>query len=166
MNAAQLINQDSGDFEYYTPIEIVDAAREVMGSIDLDPASSWDANAIVRADDYFDTAVDGLSTTWKGRVWMNHPFSKKGNPLWVNKLLEEYESGRVSQACCITFAATSEKWAQPLMHRPQCFLSPRTNYYLPDGTKKKGVSKGSMVTYLGGNVGKFREVFSQFGVVK
>lgn len=40
MKAHRLINQDSGDVEYYTPTEITEAARRVMGGIDLDPFSS------------------------------------------------------------------------------------------------------------------------------
>lgn len=35
MNAAQLINQTSGRVEWYTPTLIVEAARRVMGAIDL-----------------------------------------------------------------------------------------------------------------------------------
>ena len=49
MNKAQLINQDSGKVEYYTPSWIVEAARLVMGSIDLDPASNAKANETVKA---------------------------------------------------------------------------------------------------------------------
>ena len=50
---AQLINQTSGNTEYYSPIDIVDAARYVMGGIDLDPASSALANARIGATHYF-----------------------------------------------------------------------------------------------------------------
>jgi hypothetical protein len=148
MNNAQLINQDSGDFEYYTPAEIILAARALMGGIDLDPASSEIANETIGATQIFTIADDGLSRSWHGRVWMNHPFSRTGNKLWVNKLVAEWEAGRVQQACCITYAATSEAWFRPLMAFPQCFLSPRTNYRRPDGKIARGVSKGSVVTYL------------------
>jgi hypothetical protein len=167
LNNSQLINQDSGNFEYYTPIEIVNAAREVMGSIDLDPFSSEEANRKIKAAVYFSKEIDGLSKCWFGSVWMNHPFSRKMNNKCIVRLMEEYFHQNINQACCITFAATSEKWFNPLMDFPQCFLSPRTNYYLPDGTKKRGVTKGSVVTYLGKNVDKFIEVFDgHFGTVK
>lgn len=50
MTAAQLINQTSGDVEYYTPAFIVEAAREVLGGrIELDPASCDFANQTVKA---------------------------------------------------------------------------------------------------------------------
>jgi len=52
------------------------------------------------------------------------------------------------------------------LYFPQCFLQPRTNYYLPDGSLKKGVTKGSVVTYMGPNLKRFREVFTKHGVVK
>jgi len=164
VNNSQLINQDSGNYEYYSPLKIVEAARQVMGRINLDPASSEKANKIVKADFYYMQL--GLALKWEGNVWLNHPFSRINNPLWIRKLIFEYEAGRTKQACCITYAATSEKWFQPLLNYPQCFLCPRTNYYLPDGTKKRGVTKGSVVTYLGSNVDRFKEIFSQFGVVK
>jgi len=166
MTTAELINQTSGVVEYYTPAPILAAARATLGRIDLDPASSPAANARVGATRIFTAADDGLSKTWSGYVWMNHPFGKATNRLWIEKLESEYTSGRVFAACCITFACTSEKWFQPLLWRPQCFLSPRTNYHLPDGRVLRGVTKGSVVTYFGEIPELFRANFSALGVVK
>lgn len=133
----------------------------------------------------------GLDKDWVGKVAMNPPFllpentcvagcKKKrcrkrgwhtatnlpGTPDWINKLEREYVTGRITEACCITFASTSEKWFRPLLRRPQCFLSPRTNYRLPDGSIYKGVTKGSVVTYYGNNVSRFADVFSLLGETK
>lgn len=166
MDVHQLINQDSGLTEYYTPQDIVEAARKVMGFISLDPASSVEANKRVKASVFYDEYDDGLNKDWFGSVWLNHPFSRIGNKLWIEKLVHECEIGNVKEACNITFAATSEKWFQPLLKRPQCFLSPRTNYYKPDGTKKTGVTKGSVVTYFGSNVELFWLYFKELGEVK
>ena len=163
---AQLINQDSGDTEWYTPPEIIAAATKVLGRIDLDPASSKIANERVKAVRIFTIDDDGLSQEWRGQVWLNHPFSKINNPLWIKKLEAEYEVKRVTEACCITYAATSEKWFQPLAKRPQCYLCPRTNYYLPNGKKKPGVTKGSVVTYYGTDYKKFADAFRHLGTVK
>jgi hypothetical protein len=164
MSNAQLINQDSGDYEYYTPIDIVDMARDVMGGIDLDPSSSDIANKEIGAVQYFDH--NGLNEVWRGKVWMNHPFSRVNNPLWIDKLVSSYEEGFVTEACCITYAATSEVWFRPLLNYTQCFIHGRTNYYLPDGTKKTGVTKGSVVTYLGPDSTLFDAIFSRIGTVK
>jgi len=166
MNNAKLINQDSGNFEWYTPIELVNAARDVMGSIDLDPSSSETANKQIQATRFY--SEDGLNKPWFGNIWMNHPFSRTNNPLWIKHLVAVYESGilKGKQACCITFAATSEKWFRSLLNYPQCFIHGRTNYYLPNGKKKTGVTKGSVITYLGHNNDGFKRVFSRFGTVK
>jgi hypothetical protein len=80
--------------------------------------------------------------------------------------VDQYEARNVIEACCITYACTSEQWFQPLHRYPQCYLSPRTNYLLPDGTVKKGVTKGSVVTYLGRNIRAFTEQFHQLGALK
>jgi hypothetical protein len=171
MNAASLINQTSGKTDFWTPQPIIEAARRTMGWINLDPASSADANKRVRANSFYTEADDGLSNDWFCKVFLNHPFSRTNNPEWINKLVHEYTTtdyrpAKMSEACCITFASTSEKWFKPLLYYPQCFLTPRTDYLLPDGTKLRGVTKGSVVTYLGPNVDRFAEEFKSLGVVK
>lgn len=162
-NNAMLINQTSGNVEYYTPAFIIEAARAVLGCIDLDPASSPAANAVVKATNFYTQVDDGMAQSWHGNVWMNHPFSREENALWIDKLCAEYERGEVTQACCITFAATSEAWFQPLFSYPLCFLSPRTNYVTPTGDIKQGVTKGSVVAYLGANIVGFLREFQPLG---
>lgn len=165
--AHRLINQDSGDVEFYTPIKIIDAARRVMGQIELDPFSSAAANAHVKAARYFTPADDGLAQQWiTPAFWMNHPFGRIMTPLCIAKVEAEHTSGRAVQGLCVTFAATSERWFQPLLRRPQCYLSPRLNYYLPDGSIKRGVTKGSVITYFGSDVAAFAREFGAFGVIK
>ena len=82
MNQAQLINQDSGNVEYYTPPEIIEAARATMGSIDFDPFSSDAANQIVKATMFWGkengdrTFTDPWNMFRRGSeacIWMNHP---------------------------------------------------------------------------------------------
>lgn len=165
MNAAQLCNQDSGNVEWYTPGWVTAAARQVMGTIDLDPASSAVANRAVGAQHIYTAQDDGLALAWFGNVWMNHPFGKGNNRAWIGKLVAEYQSGRVQQACCITYASTSERWFQPLLDYPICFINGRVNYLQPDGKPGGGVSKGSCVTYFGTNVRRFTQVFGAYGGV-
>lgn len=171
MTSAQLINQTSGNCDWWTPLEIIEAARATMGGIDLDPASSWRANKLVGATCWFGlqrggAMIDGLAHEWRGRIWLNHPFGRNSNGKWIGKLLRENKEGRVTQACCITYACTSEAWFQPLFNgAAQCWLSPRTNYLLPDGTLKRGVTKGSVVTYFGELVSEFIRAFEKLGRV-
>lgn len=73
--------------EWYTPSVFVEAARTVMGDIDLDPASHDEANVIVKAGRWFTAETNGLAQTWNGRVFLNPPGGLVGE-FW-NKLLFE-----------------------------------------------------------------------------
>jgi hypothetical protein len=53
MNAAQLINQTSGATEYFTPSELIQAAYNCMGGIELDPASCAEANLVDWTDSHY-----------------------------------------------------------------------------------------------------------------
>ena len=166
MDSHQLINYTSGNQEWGTPPEIVEAARKVMGVIHLDPASCYKANLRVLANHYYNKVDNGLDQRWGGNVWLNWPFGRKENYLWVNKLIHEWTIGHIDQACCICYAATSEAWFKPLKNFPICFLHGRTNYIdLSTGLQVKGVSKGSCVTYLGHNLAAFDKYFSPLGDV-
>jgi len=97
---------------------------------------------------------------------MNHPFSREGNPLWINKLVGEYECGNVKQACCITYASTSEKWFKPLLLYPQCFLYGRIKYIGEDGKPVGTSTKASVITYFGPKPNLFQLNFVEIGAVK
>ena len=193
----KLANQTSGEVEWYTDPAIIEMAREVMGGIQLDPATSEAANRIVKAQDFFYEEHDGLSREWNASsMWMNHPFGiaeracdpkitgrpcrkvicgKRrhhrqkdygGNEAWIRKLVDSWASGQVHRAICICFASMSEEWFRPLLAFPQCFPHGRVNYFRPDGTKVEGVTKGSVVTYLGPDTARFARVFSALGTIK
>ncbi len=166
MNNATLINQDSGKTEYGTPPDIIERARNTMGRIDLDPASNEFFNKAIEAYSFFDKSCLALDLDWWGNVWMNHPFSRENNPLWINKLVSEYESRNVKKACCITYASTSEKWFRPLLKYPQCFLYGRTKFIGLDGKPKGSATKSCVVTYFGPNPNFFQLNFIEIGAVK
>ncbi len=157
---------DSGVVEYYTPSEIVEAARIALGgTIMLDPASCDIANARIGACMFYTKEQNGLRWPWFGTVWMNHPFGRGVNGDWVDKLVASYKSGAVLAACCITWASMSELWFRPLLDYPHCIPYGRTHYMQPDGTGKRGANKGSVITYLGPDVAVFAEAFKDIGSV-
>jgi ParB family chromosome partitioning protein len=125
-DTVRLIQQDSGQMEWWTPQPIIDAARAVMGGIDLDPASSAAANERVGATRLFTIADDGLTRAWGGRVWMNPPFYD--NARFIRKLVAEHAAGHVTEACVITFASLDTAWARMLMCFPRWYPEGRIAY--------------------------------------
>lgn len=82
---------------HYTPVEYVESARRVLIVIDLDPASSAEANEIVRAQTFYTVEDDGLSLPWFGRVFLNPPGDPRGHlvrKFWV-RACEHVRNGGV-----------------------------------------------------------------------
>jgi len=159
---------DSKTVEWWTPRRYLDLAVEVMGAIDLDPASCEEANRIVRAGEFY--AVGGELKSWRGRVWLNPPYGKQ-TKLFVDRLLYEFRRGHVSQAIVLLNVITLDRsWFKPLWQFPICFHYGRVKFDSPDvlSGKIKSVSTpptGSLFAYLGDNNQRFVEVFSSVGAV-
>lgn len=86
--------------EWFTPPNIIEAARAWMGSIDLDPASNALANTVVKATTFFDQEVDGLKQRWQGNVFLNPPTPPR--PWWERAVKMHVEERTVT-----TFVAYS-----------------------------------------------------------
>lgn len=162
-----------GNNEWYTPSRYIEAARTVMGSIDLDPASCELANKTVKATRYYDILANGLDKPWHGNIWLNPPFgkveNKSGIRIFTNKLIQEYREGRVQQAILLGTSDCDASWFHPLWDFLICF--PDHNVYFNRPTITGNVEKearhghwfGTTFVYLGTREQKFIEVFSQFG---
>lgn len=163
----QLINASTNN-EWYTPRPFLDAAHEVMGGIDLDPASNPLANKTVRATRYFTIHDDGFTQPWQGRVWMNPPYGthegESNQARWSRRLIEAYRAGDVSEAIMLVNAVTGNGWFSPLKEFPICFPDGRIRFYNAE-TEAGQPTHGNALVYLGPNVARFVRVFSQFGAV-
>lgn len=160
--------QSSNTNEWYTPEQYIEAARLVMGSIDIDPASNPIANEVVKADTYYTIDTNGLDKDWTGNVWLNPPYGRidgdSNQDIWSTRLIEQYEAGITKQAVLLVNAVTDRKWFQPLWNYTICFTDHRIRFYTPD--KQPGQpTHGNVLVYFGDNVQDFVNHFSQFGVV-
>jgi len=161
------VTNNSGDPEWYTNADLIAAARQVLGGIDLDPASSDIAQQVVCAGRYFTVDNDGLAQDWSGRVWMNPPYTARLIDRFVFKLLEHHATGDVPAAIVLTNNSTDTGWWQALADRSTavCHLRGRRWFYSPDGETGSPL-QGQTLCYLGDDPAGFEISFSEFGVVR
>lgn len=156
--------------EWYTPPNIIALAREVMGGIDLDPASCLRANRIVRASSYYDKFTNGLEQVWPGSVWLNPPYSRGLIGKFVAKLLLELRAERTTEAICLVNNCTETEWFHALLLKADlvCLVKKRIKFYCVEGgeLRQKGTPRcGQVVFYFGTHWDKFRDVFGNVGWV-
>lgn len=153
----------SNSVEWYTPSQYVEAAREVMGGIDLDPASCERANETVCAGRYFSEKEDGLQQEWSGRVFLNPPYGGLC-PSFIRKLIEQFQARRVQQAIVLVNAhATDTSWFGLLWDYTLCFTDHRIEFFAGTGARSTSSTNGNVFVYMGQHAERFREVFQQFG---
>ncbi len=159
------VARNSGNNEWYTPAEYITAARAVMGQIDLDPASSPEANAVVRASQFYTAQDDGLSLPWYGRVWLNPPYAKDLIGEFIGKLCQTVKDGHVNQAIVLVNNATETAWFQELMTVAAAIIFPRgrVRYWRPNDDEAGAPLQGQAIVYTGHNPADFLTKFAQFG---
>ncbi|MEO0965824.1 MAG: DNA N-6-adenine-methyltransferase [Planctomycetota bacterium] len=156
----------TGEAEWYTPREYIEMAREVMGGIDLDPASCEAAQANVLADAYFTRDDDGLSHEWRGRVWLNPPYANADITAFTDKLCDEVGSGRVSQAILLTHNYTDTAWFHKVQSHAHavCLTRGRIRFERADSAKASP-TQGQAFFYFGNQADRFADVFDSVGSV-
>lgn len=153
---------NSGNNEWYTPKEIIEAARKAMGSIDIDPASSDVANEVVKAAEYYTAETDGLDKPLHGNVWMNPPYASDLIGKFIQKIVSERNSYK--QAIVLVNNATETEWFNSLISVASavCFPRSRVKFYMPDG-KTGSPLQGQAIVYIGDSMSNFLDNFSAIG---
>lgn len=152
------IAASSGDAQWFTPLEVLEAVRTVFGgSICLDPASCAAAQERVRAKTYFDEQADGLTKEWHGRVFLNPPYASKLIKPFVNKLTAEIGAGRVEQAILLANDQTDAAWFQQAVDAAQvfCFTRSRLSFHSP-GRDGSSHIRNSALFYFGNDEQAFQ----------
>ena len=175
LKAKTYITNLTGDFEWYTPHDIINRVREVLGGIDLDPASNEIANEVIRATTYYTKAQNGLNLPWRGRVFLNPPYSRLLIGRFSKKLCEEFDAGGINAAIMLVNNATETAWFQLISSKAAaiCFLRHRTSFWGPDKTDTFPM-QGQAVLYFDGpkaqgeehgGIKRFGKIFSEIGNV-
>lgn len=156
----------NGDNEWYTPEEHIDLAREVMGAIDLDPASNAIAQEVVRAERFYTKEDDGLKHPWHGRIWLNPPYSQPEIEHFVDKLIAEHQAGRTSEAILLTNNYTDTVWFHKAVQAMAaiCFTRGRIRFRSPRG-ELASPTQGQAFFYFGADAERFVSTFQHWGFV-
>lgn len=157
----------TGNYEWYTPSEYIEAARDVLGGFDLDPASCEFANRTVKAARFLSKENDGLAISWHGRVWMNPPYAQPLIEQFCSKLVEEFSAGRVKEAVTLTHNYTDTAWFHILASVADaiCFTRGRIRFIDDKGVQAASPTQGQAFCYFGGRRSAFAARFSSIGFV-
>lgn len=152
-----------------TPPHFIESARKVMGSIDTDPASNDEAQKIVQALRYFTEQNSGLDYLWEDNVWLNPPYGRGLAKPFINKVVEDFQSGYVTQAVVLLNSVYSSAWWKESEIAQSCSAiclpDHRIAFINPDtGEPEKGNDREQIITYLGDNPTEFCEEFNQYGL--
>lgn len=158
------VANNSGNNEWYTPEEYIAAARNVLGTIDLDPASSDIANMTVKAATYYTAETNGLDQEWAGNVWMNPPYAGELIGQFTAKLVYHVQQYDVKEAIVLVNNATETAWFQELVAEASAVAFPRgrVRFWKPDGTPGAPL-QGQAIIYIGANRDAFVNEFARFG---
>ncbi len=160
------VANNSGDNEWYTPADIIGAARTTMGGIDVDPATSEIAQKTVKAARFYTKDDDGLSKSWHGRIWMNPPYAQPLIGQFVGKLQDEMAIGNAKEAIVLVNNGTETAWGQTLLTMASAVCFPKSRIRFLDAEGNPGAPlQGQMIVYVGPHTKAFRKAFETFGAV-
>ena len=105
-------------------------------------------------------------TAWRGRAWLNPPYSQPAIGEFVSKLVAELYAGHVTSAVMLTHNYTDTAW----FHEAQsaataiCFTRGRVKFVNPAG-ETAAPTQGQAFFYFGSNPAPFVARFSEIGFV-
>jgi hypothetical protein len=147
-----------------TPEEYAQAARELLGGIELDPASNAAANNVIRAERFYTKVDSGFDHEWRARsVWLNPPFSKPLCGQLTARFIAEYDAEHFAAGLVLVNNATDTGWFQSLLARFAVCLPSKRIAFLVNGRPIDQNRQGQAVFCAGVPDADFARVFGKFG---
>ena len=150
--------------EWGSPPAYVEAARAMMGGIDLDPFSNARAQEVVKAGTFWTKEDDGLAQQWFGKTWANPPYSRGLIDACVDQTVAQLQN--VEALCMLVNAATDTAWWQRMiMHMPAVLTDHRIGFLGKDGKPVSGNNRGQSIFVYGVKPSVIVDYLGQFGAV-
>lgn len=146
--------------EWYTPQEIIRLSIALLSEIDLDPCSNSRENPNVPATIIYTKEDDGLSHVWKGKTYLNPPYGNEVGK-WVDKLVQSYEAGTVTEAIALLPGRIDTEWYQPLYDFLICHIRGRLQF----SNSAYNAPFPSVIVYLGEREHDFIQTFGHKGPI-
>ena len=165
--------------QWHTPDEYLNAARELMGDIDIDPATDEKAQLRIKAKVYYTRETNGLDKLWLGRLWLGTPYKVGLIEQFTQRAIEQYQCGNVIEGLILTHTNNTHfDYFQDLLEACSgvCFVRDYIRWVKghekeEEAMKDIGVKwepeytkHGNAVLYLGLRPLQFSKIFSKFGV--
>lgn len=164
---------DPKDRDFYgTPPAWIQRCRQVMGGIELDPASCLIANdATVGAARFFDREDNALLQSWECEtLFLNPPYSNKkvkGEERllqqFASKFHNEWEAGVIGQAIVLVNNTTETKAFELFSQCATAHAYPRSRiqFVTVEGRSNKSNTRAQTFFYYGRRWKRFRKIFSK-----
>jgi hypothetical protein len=169
------IQLSSRSEEWYTPPYVIALVHKVLGTIDLDPASSEQANKVVRATRII--TKNSLTAEWTEgvpvSVYLNPPGGKVGNKsntaLFWQKLMDLRDSGMLEHAIFMGFSlehlSVTQSCSLSLCDFPIVIPKRRIKFVSPEGLFNSP-THSNVIAYVPGltnNTTQFKHTFGVLG---
>jgi hypothetical protein len=120
---------------------------------------------VIQAARWYSANDNGLAQLWRGRVWLNPPFSD--SLPWVQKALQHYQMGEVPVALLLLRGDTSTEYSHLLGRRAEAVCLLRRMDFWPRRRNAKTGKLSSpdfpvLLWYLGADVAAFRAAFDRY----
>ena len=133
---------------YPTP-QLIERARQVMGSIDFDPTSDSIQQVLVDATSVPSFQSNPLDDHWHGNVWISPKGAVRDTRVWLNKTINEYRNGYIKSFVFFTSASEIMRAAPIVWDYPACIPFKRVKQLraTPNGFEEVSPSTWNILLY-------------------
>lgn len=151
------VGYTTGSDEHDTPAEFFAPISDSVGGFDLDPCASNTSNLA----DENNREDGGLEMDWRGKVFLNPPYSDVGE--WMKYARHEHEHGHADLIVGLVFARTGTQWFHNYATSADliCFVEGRLTF----GEATNNAPAPSMVPVWGDYPDALEAVLSRKGMV-